>query len=95
MKSRHRGHFCFPESRSLSYRMAILSFSMQSPDFGICFNNWFVDIRSYLIFSIRLHALEWTKDRLHQNLEYKSHFTGESSWQIDCYQLKRIYDGMC
>ena len=50
---------------------------MQSSDFGICFNNWFVDIRSYLIFSIRLHALEWTKDRLHQNLEYKSHFTGE------------------
>ena len=68
MKSRHRGHFFFFFAfQNLDHYLTGWLFSlsqMQSPDFGICFNNWFVDIRSYFIFSIRLHALEWTKDRV-------------------------------
>ena len=79
-KSRHRGHFFFFffALQNLDHYLTgwLVSLSqMQLPDFGICFNKWFVDIRSYLIFSVRLHALEWTKDRVTSELsDFGTHF---------------------
>ena len=78
-KSRHRGHFFFFFAlQNLDHYLTGWLFSllqMQSPDFGIGFNKWFVDISSYLIFSIRLHALEWTKDRVTSELsDFGTHF---------------------